>query len=190
MIFDDQTYYSANMQMLSEALRYAEALEAQLGDGSVGLAMSKQMFEFIWDNGGISATYDPAACFGRYRCSCFDAYPILDDRTMGPYIVPIVTAERFGGNIRYGTGTLIMRDGMIYQVTEVHPPYGFGLARTGLHISVDGSFILPDRETPNTYQQWSAIAGKTYVPRKTSSDEFEPTPELDQLLTNMTKQSE
>ena len=79
---------------------------------------------------------------------------------------------------------------MIYQVTEVHPPYGFGLARTGLHISVDGSFILPDRETPNTYQQWSAIAGKTYVPRKTSSDEFEPTPELDQLLTNMTKQSE
>ena len=95
MIFDDQTYYSANMQMLSEALRYAEALEAQLGDGSVGLAMSKQMFEFIWDNGGISATYDPAACFGRYRCSCFDVYPILDDRTMGPYIVPIVTAERF-----------------------------------------------------------------------------------------------
>lgn len=57
------------------------------------------------------------------------------------------------------------------------------------HLHSDLS-ILPDRETPNTYQQWSAIAGKTYVPRKTSSDEFEPTPELDQLLTNMTKQSE
>lgn len=190
MIFDGQACYSANMQVLSEALRYAEALEAQLGDGSVGLVVSKQMFEFIWNNSGIFATYDPTVCSGRYRCSGFDIYPILDGRTMGVYAVPIVTSERFGGNIRYETGTLIMRDRMIYQVTEVHPPYGFGLARTGLHISVDGSFILPDRETPNTYQQWASIVGKAYAPRKTSSDEFEPTPELDQLLTNMTRRSE
>lgn len=171
--------------ILREAVQRAEELAIQYGYEEIGIAVGLEMLRFIRSDldvcGYLTSNYNEVMGVSQIKLCGFDLYPVHDEGHMGTAAIPIILSERYDPDIRYKGGELIVRGGKVYRVSDISDPLGFGLIKTDFHLDAQRRRIVMGL---NPEKSWADL-----LYGKPSSDEFEPTPELDQLLANMTQQS-
>lgn len=171
-------------RLIYETVQRAEDLIAQCGYEGIGIAVSNGLLRYMVSEADIYRHFELTG-MGQIKLCGFDVYPVYDEGYMSFAATPIITSERYSADIRYKGGELIVRDGKVYRVSTIDDPLGFGLIETEFRFDAERRQIVKDIGRYQPPKSRTQLFNKKPV-----SDEFEPTPELDQLLVDMTRRSE
>lgn len=180
------------------------AYELQHIHPDVGVAVSSQILDFIIRETRYSdaVRYRDIAldCDFRAKLYGFDVY-LIEDNSVGMWIAPIVLEERFGRGISYPKGVLVVRGSNVYQSTDYSGEHGLVYAEYS--IDVRRKKLLPYRRRVSwgrTTRHWfdPISMGIKFGSEETiekvrdteQEQDFEPSPELDELLASMARKTE
>lgn len=194
---------------INDALKVAYELQHTHPD--VGVAVSSQLLDFIVKETRYrdAVRHTEIAFDGDFMATLygFDVY-LIEDHSVGMWIAPIVLEERFGRGIRYPKGVLVVMGGNVYQSTDYSGEHG--LIATEYSVDMRRKRLSPYRKYVSwgrTARHWfepvsmevkfkskdamsAAIDAFKNVRDPEQEQDFEPSPELDELLASMARKTE